>query len=278
MQLRGGPRDSRRRDAAAASLLLWVGCTFDASGLPGAPEGPEQRPVDAQPAAFASCRAILEAGESRGDRVYTLDPGDGAAPFDAFCDMTTLGGGWTLALKADGASPTFAYDSALWESREPLNAHSPDRDLSEAKLGSFSRTPVSEVLLSFETPPGAGQLRSVRFDVTADSLHALFAGGAFEPVSAGRDAWLEAVPGADLQPNCNREGFNNGGEFTRVRLGILGNNEDDCDSNDSRLGLGGGGCGVCSHCDSGPGMDGPSVGSNFKGCSAVVTFAWLHVR
>jgi hypothetical protein len=41
-----------------------------------------------------------------------------------------------------------------------------------------------------------------------------------------------------LQPHCNREGFNNDVPgYTRVRLGIVANQENDCASPDSRLGL-----------------------------------------
>lgn len=39
-----------------------------------------------------SCKAILDAGESKGNGTYTIDP-SGDAPFDVYCDMD--GGGWT---------------------------------------------------------------------------------------------------------------------------------------------------------------------------------------
>ena len=44
---------------------------------------------------------------------------------------------------------------------------------------------------------------------------------------------------ASLQLNCNMEGFNAAGTYIRVRVGILGNNENDCITCDSIIGFGG---------------------------------------
>ncbi len=56
-----------------------------------------------EPAGPASCREILEAGNSRGDGLYWVRPGAGPA-FQVRCDMTTDGGGWTVVYFTDAAN------------------------------------------------------------------------------------------------------------------------------------------------------------------------------
>ena len=78
----------------------------------------------------------------------------------------------------------------------------------------------------------------------ASSLYSLIADGQYRATSLGRDAWKTLIGSqASLQPYCNKEGFNaafgNGG--SRARIGIIGNNENDCTSCDSRIGFGIGG-------------------------------------
>ena len=51
-------------------------------------------------------------------------------------------------------------------------------------------------------------------------------------------------PNVGLLNNCNKEGFNamsDRSDLGKARIGILGNNENDCSTCDSRIGFGTGG-------------------------------------
>ena len=78
--------------------------------------------------------------------------------------------------------------------------------------------------------------------VAKASLLALFMNNVYVPTVIGRAAWKALITNSSLQGNCNQEGFN---VLGRSRIGIVSNQENDCASPDSYIGIGdiGAGCG-----------------------------------
>ena len=79
----------------------------------------------------------------------------------------------------------------------------------------------------------------------ANSLHSLIADGRYRATSLGRNTWKSLIGSqASLQRNCNMEGFNavgTDGSLAKARIGIIGNEQNECNSCDSRIGFGTGG-------------------------------------
>ena len=89
------------------------------------------------------------------------------------------------------------------------------------------------------------EINFIELNQQVDSLYSLIADGQYRPTSLGRDTWKALIGSqGSLQTNCNREGFNampgNNGA-SKARIGILGNNQNNCKSCDSRIGFGTGG-------------------------------------
>ena len=84
-----------------------------------------------------------------------------------------------------------------------------------------------------------GQLRFTVINSQASSLHSLIADGHYRFTLLGRNKWIALTDSkAYLQANCNKEGFNTRTIYRRARVGILGNNENDCNTCDSVMGFG----------------------------------------
>ena len=137
---------------------------------------------------------------------------------------------------------TFRYDSTYWTDKQSFNDQGglTGLDHEETKLPTYWSTPFTKICLGMKV---GGQTRFLLLEQAAPSLHSLIADGVYRKTSLGRNSWKSLVPGASLQVNCNKEGFNsrgpiNGLSRARARIGFVGNNQDDCKSPDSRIGFG----------------------------------------
>ena len=217
---------------------------------PTAPDATVTATADAAPDAcgascqtFRTCSDLLASYPTAPSGVYRLDAGTG--PFRAYCDQTGDAGGWTLALKADGSAQTFSYDAAIWENADLLAPDSPDLDHTEAKLETWNAVPFTAVRIGLEYQAGSPPNWLV-VPLSGAKLSDLFAPGAQFTTTLGRDAWKGLLgTSASLQVNCNAEGTNVGNSASRVRIGIVSNQEADCQSPDSRIGIGGADSGQC---------------------------------
>ena len=89
------------------------------------------------------------------------------------------------------------------------------------------------------------QIKFIVINRHGNSLYSLIADGRYRATSLGRNTWKTLIGSqASLQRNCNKEGFNAAGSTqgsSKARIGVLGNNENDCVTPDSRIGFGTGG-------------------------------------
>lgn len=185
----------------------------------------------------ASCKELHAERPSLPTGVYKLQTLSTTNIFAAQCDMSEDAGGWTLALKVDGTKANFGYFATYWENDTLFNEGQAADDTTEAKLASYVETPFDDVLLVM-TEKGKGPQKK-KISLKGTSLRSAIKGGAV--TNLGRDAWLSLIQNSALQANCNEEGLSVGNNV-RVRIGIVANKENDCNSPNSYLGVGGSGC------------------------------------
>jgi len=120
-------------------------------------------------------------------------------------------------------------------------------DSRETKLPTYWNTSFSKICLGMKI---GNQTNFVSIDKQAKSLYSLI--GQFLATSLGRDTWKTLIGSqTSLPQNCNKEGFivaSTSSSHLKGRIGFLSNNENECDSADSRIGFGTGHPGDTNTC------------------------------
>ena len=134
---------------------------------------------------------------------------------------------------------TFRYDSSVWKENTTYSDNSHGRDgildNREFKGSTYWRTSFKEICVGMKY---VENLKAFSFSYSTSSLYSLIADGEYRQTNLGRNKWKWLISESSLQYNCNKEGLNVYNEISRVRLGLIANNKNDCKTPDSFIGLG----------------------------------------
>ena len=140
----------------------------------------------------------------------------------------------------------FNYSSSYWTSKETYAVGDGLEGLSEkqTKLASYWNTPFNKICLGMKVN---GTTNWIVMSYKASSLFNMIAGGYFTATTVGKNAWKSLIKDSYLQDYCNQEGFNIVTKnkfykyriaYNNVRIGLVANNQNDCESCDSCIGFG----------------------------------------
>lgn len=173
-----------------------------------------------------SCDEILRGHPGSASGVYTIAPFSAEA-YSAVCDMTD-DGGWTLLLKANGDA-TLGFDAAAWTNDALIAPDDLTTTLGNAKYPAFLSLPVTRL---------RGELDgySYRKTFATQTARQIFSGGAeisgpYAPLNPIGAPW-------SMQPNCQTFGVNTEYPYAHTRFGWTANQEPNCETNDTAIGLG----------------------------------------
>jgi hypothetical protein len=203
-----------------------------------------------------------------------------------WCDMTS-GTAWMLAMRTQSGSGTFGYGSGYWTNgASGLNDTTSATSEADIKNGAlWNYWGVNTVRLTSSTSGSSYSNFPIQTSgFGGPSLNTIFSQGnnsytgqvgnigRGSPNGSGWMGWFYNLTGTsanyfDTQPYCNVMAVNVSYSSWAARMGISMNNENDCSSNDSALGIG---------------FNNPSVGAGAHSWTPGANFAngysWLWVN
>eukprot|EP00795_Rhopilema_esculentum_P014021 gene14021-4994_t len=138
---------------------------------------------------------------------------------------------------------TFRYESSHWTSSSVYNhVYALTEGFlgdQEAKFPAFNALPFTRVCVGMRS---GSEKSYITLGHRSASLLTHFKGSFYGTYQLNN--WRNLLKGSQLQPYCNRQGFNiiiTGSVNVGVRIGIIGNDANDCITPDSAIGIGIGG-------------------------------------
>ena len=237
-----------------------VGCSYSAYVSDHGCTGPNYCWKTIQ--APTSCKALLAAAPGTPSGVYTIDPDGAAGPvaaYQAYCDMTTDGGGWTLALRVASSNSVFKdFYSAYWTDNTLLNNTTninPSTN-TDAKFGAYTSVTGTEIRGCLRNPStGVFGCKYYTYSATAKTLRSLFNDTPVGSKNTGKGLWFndanptqwltmwgETTAHASTGACYLAVGLNADDDVScyhaRVRFGFLLNNECDINTLNDTAGFG----------------------------------------
>ena len=138
---------------------------------------------------------------------------------------------------------TFHWGSNLWMNNQTFNSAGGQTgfDDEETKLPTYWGMPFTKICLGMKI---GHQQKFTPVEKEANSLYSLISDGKYRRTSLGRNTWKSLIgTQASLQRECNKEGFNvmTSVAHSKARIGVIANEQNNCNSCDSRIGFGTGG-------------------------------------
>ena len=224
----------------------------------------------------ASCKALKTANPDLVDGLYDIDPdADGPLqPYKVYCDMTTDGGGWALAIRFAPTNGQFNFYSPHWTTNTLVNENTPlPTDPLDGKFPAYNSLPGGEIRGCLQHPqtkaygckfyplPQTTTLLNL-FTNTPVGSDISMKGLYFNEAQAEKLKWLtiqgRTLADASVNPNYIAVGINIDDDQScydaRVRFGLVLNNEANIVTLNDAAGFGAQAY-YTAACDLGPGVD-----------------------